>query len=169
MMLAPYVPLSGTLSYLDDGVRGTMQTLRVMRQLVNAYRINPDIRRAAANILFLTPERDGLSRPRSLFEWVRDHVRYIPDVLDVETLSTPDKILAGLIGDCDDQATLLATLYESVGYPTRFVLTSYSDSGQFEHVYLQVHADGEWFDVDPTEPHEFGWSAPGATMQHIER
>ena len=168
MNLAPQIHLHGTLSYLDDGYRGTMQTIGTMRALVNAYRVDPVIRQAAVSVLFLTPEREGLSRPIELFEWVRSHVRYVPDVLDVETITTPDKTLQTLAGDCDDQALLLATLYESVGYPTRFVVTGYTFADQFEHVFVQVCVDGEWFDVDPTEREGFGNAAPGETVRYTE-
>lgn len=168
MNLAPQISLHGTLSNLDDGFRGTMQTIATMRQLVTRYRVNPAIRQAAVSVLFLTPEREGFSRPVALYEWVRDHVRYVPDVLDVETITTPDKVLHTLVGDCDDQALLLATLYESVGYPTRFVVTGYTYADHFEHVFLQVCVDGEWLDVDPTEREGFGNAAPGEVVRFIE-
>jgi transglutaminase-like putative cysteine protease len=168
MLLAPVVTLAGVLSYLDDGYRGMLQTIRVMRDLVRRYRVHPDIRRAATSVLFLTPEREGSTRARALYEWVRDHVRYVPDVLDVETLTTPDKVLQTLIGDCDDQATLLATLYESVGFPTRFVVAGYTEPGIYEHVFLQVLSSGVWFDADPTEHEAFGWSPPFPVSTFIE-
>lgn len=168
MILAPYVPLAGVLTPLDDGFRGVMQTIGAMRQLVTHFRVAPDIRRVATQIIFLTPERNGHARANAIFEWVRDHIRYVPDVLDVETLSTPDKTLQGMVGDCDDSATLLATLLESVGFPTRFVVTGYHDADTFEHVYLQVLSDGEWVDADPTEHEPFGWAAPNPTAYFVE-
>lgn len=168
-MLAPYVPMVGTLAHIDNGIAGTLQTLQAMRELVRRYRIHPEIRRGAANVLFLTPERNTLHRAQALFEWVRDHVRYIPDILDVETLAAPDKVMLSLIGDCDDQATLLATLFESVGYPTRFIVAGYQSADTFEHVYLEVCVDGVWFACDPTEPHSFGWAPPDPAVVYVER
>lgn len=169
MLLAPQVDLNGLRGYLANGFAGVQQTLWHMRRLVREYRTDAAIRRAAMNVLFLVPDRYGEPRAAALFEWVRDHVRYIPDVLDVETLATPVKVLQSMAGDCDDQATLLATLFESVGYPTRFVVAAYQDAAVMEHVYLQVCIDGQWIDCDPTEPCAFGWSPPGALALFHER
>lgn len=169
MQLAPRVELHGVRAFLADGFGGVLQTLAHMRRLVREYRTHPDIRRAATSILFLTPDRYGIARPVALFEWVREHVRYVPDVLDVETLASPVITLRSMFGDCDDQATLLATLFEAVGYPTRFVVAAYSDPSVMEHVYLQVAVDGQWFDCDPTEPLPFGIAPPDPLAVYIER
>ena len=167
--MPPQVPLAGTIQWLAPGLPGTMQTLALMRRLVTQYRTDGDVRRAAASIMFLTPDRDPRHRAVALFDWVRTFVRYVPDVLDVETLQTPPQTLRSLVGDCDDSATLMATMFESVGYPTRFVLASYLQPDAFEHVYLQVLIDGEWVDADPTEQHPLGWSAPDPLRIFIER
>jgi transglutaminase-like putative cysteine protease len=169
MFLAPDVPMGGELMPLADGVPGTMQTLALMRQLVTAYRTSDTVRRAASSIMFLTPDRGQAPRARALYEWTRAHVRYVPDILDVETLQTPDQTLRSLVGDCDDSATLLATMFEAVGYPTRFVLAAYQQTDQFEHVYLQVLIDGVWVDADPTEPHYLGWAAPDPVRLFVEK
>lgn len=170
MNLAPDLPIAtARLVPMADGYAGTMQTIRAMRSLVRQYRTDPYMRQAATSIIFLQPERDGLARPEALFEWVRDNVRYVNDVLGVETLSTPDRTLQALVGDCDDQATLFATLCEAVGYPTRFVVASYNDPQNFEHVYSQVCVDGAWIDADTTERVPLGWAAPLPILQYFER
>jgi len=64
---------------------------------------------------------------------------------------------------------LLASLLESVGYPTRFVVAAYHDPRQMEHVYLQAFAVGDWIDLDPTEPGELGNSPPDPLAIMIER
>ncbi|MBK9497435.1 MAG: transglutaminase domain-containing protein [Xanthomonadales bacterium] len=141
-----------------------------MREIVRAYRVNLDIRQAATNTIFLTPERDELSEVHALFSLVRDSVRYVRDVHDVETISSPDVTLAGRVGDCDDQTVLLASLLESVGYQTRFVVAGYSEPGALEHVYLQVLAAGDWINCDATEQGQpLGWAPPGAVCLYIER
>lgn len=168
MFLAPTPELSGVRRYLSDGLRGVKETVRAMRSAVAAARTDLGIRQAAISIIWLQPAHASLAEACSLFEWVRDHVRYVRDIVDVETLSTPGKTLEQLIGDCDDQAVLLAALLESVGYPTRFVVTAYNFPGNFEHVYLQVQIDGEWFDCDPTENEAFGWAPPDPVSIMIE-
>lgn len=160
MMLAPTPQLSGQVVHLPDGLRGVEQTLTTMRHLVDAYKKDLTIRQCATQAVFLTPEKDDLSEVQAIFTLVRDGIRYTKDVNGVETLSTPVTTLAGRLGDCDDQVVLLASLLESIGYPTRFVVAGYSRPGEFEHVYLQVLLMGQWVDMDPTEPHELGWRPP---------
>lgn len=145
-----------------------MQTLAIMREMVRKCRTEPAIRQAATNTIFLTPEKDQYSEAEAIFNFVRDHVRYVRDVLDVETLSTPSMTLAGLIGDCDDQTMLLSAMLESVGYTTRFVIEGYQAPGHFDHVYLQCVVDGVWFSMDPTEPHPMGWSPANPVSQAFE-
>jgi transglutaminase-like putative cysteine protease len=168
MNLAPTVQLSGTHAVYADGLPGIFQTIALMRSLVNQYKTNTDIRSAATTVIFLTPEKNELSEVRALFYYVRDGVRYTKDIHGVETIATPDKTLACKLGDCDDQSTLLATMLESVGYPTRFVIAGYNEPDVMEHVYLQVCACGEWFDLDPTERGDVGYAPPGAVTIYME-
>ena len=168
MMLAPTPRLDSTHCRIANGVRGVRETLAAMRALVREGRVDTQVRQAAASIIWLQPEKDSLHEVTALYEFVRDRVRYVRDVLDVETLSTPAKTLAQMIGDCDDQTTLLAAMLESVGYPTRFVVAAYTLPGHFEHVFLQVDIDGEWVCADPTEREFLGWYPPDALTTAIE-
>lgn len=145
-----------------------MQTLRAMRQLVRQFRTDPVIRQAATNLIFLTPEKDEYSEAEAIFHSVRDGIRYVKDVHDVETLSTPTITLAGRIGDCDDQAVLLASLLEAVGYPTRFVIEGYNVPGNFEHVYIESLVFGQWIPMDATENNAMGWSPDNVVAKATE-
>ena len=169
MFLAPAPQLSGTLTPMAGGVRGIRQTVRTMRRLVNEAKTDPAIIQAAVSVSFLTPEKDDVSAVNSLFEWVRDAVRYVRDVNDVETLATPQITIQRMVGDCDDQSTLLAALCEAIGYPTRFVIAGYSDAHSFEHVYLQIWIRDHWVSADPTERAPLGWEPPGAMIVDYER
>jgi hypothetical protein len=169
MMLAPTPVLSGQIVHLANGVAGVQQTLRMMRQLVNQCKTNIQIRQAATNTIFLTPEKDEYSEAEAIFNFVRDRIRYVKDVNDVETLSTPMLTLEGRLGDCDDQTVLLASMLESVGYPTRFVVEGYHAPGEYEHVYMQALVFGQFIPMDPTEQHHMGWSPPDPVSQLVER
>jgi transglutaminase-like putative cysteine protease len=149
-------------------MRGIEQTLGTMRQLVNQYRTDLTIRQTATATIVLTPEKNQLAEAEALFELVRDGIRYTRDVHGVETISTPVITLQGRLGDCDDQVVLLASLLESVGYPTRFVVAGYNYPGELEHVYLQALLDGCWIDMDPTEQHPMGWAAPRPVAYAVE-
>jgi transglutaminase-like putative cysteine protease len=145
-----------------------MQTLRQMRAMVKACKIEPAIISAASQIVFLTPENDSRAELDALFNWVRDYVRYTRDVHGVETLADPVTTMRRRCGDCDDQTTLLATFFEAVGYPTRFVVAGYHGA-DFEHVYLQVmDSNGNWIDADPTVRNWLGWSPPDPTVIFFE-
>lgn len=167
MILAPTPQISGQIMQIDNGLAGVRQTLATMRQLVKQGRVDPAIRQAATQAAFLMPEKDELSEVDAIFSLVRDGIRYVKDVYDVETLSTPIKTLEGRIGDCDDQTTLLAALLESIGYPTRFVVAGYHGN-DYEHVYLQVYAADQWINLDPTEHYGMGWEAPNPTIISYE-
>jgi transglutaminase-like putative cysteine protease len=138
-----------------------------MRELVNACRVDPGVIQTAVGIIYLTPERADLAEVNALFCWVRDHVRYVRDVVGVETLCDPRMTLQRMVGDCDDQVTLLCSLLESVGYPTRFVMAGYNGP-DFEHVYCQVLVNGQWLDCDPTEREPIGWAPPAPVAYYIE-
>lgn len=139
-----------------------------MRSLVNRFKASPLIRQCATGLVFLAPEKDERAEIEALFHFVRDSIRYTRDIHDVETLSTPDKTLAGRFGDCDDQVTLLCTLLESVGYPTRFVIAGYLGGADFSHVYCQCFDGEDWIDLDPTEMQPMGWAAPNPSPLAFE-
>lgn len=162
MRLAPsLIAQQSEIVQISGGKPGIYQTLQQMRRYVNTYRTNTTIRNIASNAVFLSPEKMGASECENVFKWVQQNIRYLNDVLGVETLSTPLVTLQTMQGDCDDQSCLLACMFESIGYPTRFVVADYSGGG-FEHVYVQVLCCGQWVDCDPTEHNCFGWCPPGA-------
>lgn len=169
MRMAPCTPLTTTLRSYSPGMRGVRQTLGVMRRLVNDGKIDPLIRSTATSIIYLAPEKDDGTEASKLLDFVQRHIRYVKDIHDIETLSTAPKTLAGRVGDCDDQTVLLAALLESVGYPTRFVVASYGESTDPEHVYLQTLVDDEWLDADPTENFPLGVAPPNPSATYIER
>lgn len=169
MLQAPAPLLSGSLVSVPGGVAGTMTTLAAMRDMVRAARVDPAMISAAVSITWTTPEKFDSHAARTLFEFVRDSIRYVPDVHEVETLTYPVITLQRRVGDCDDQSTLLAALLESIGIPTRFVLAGYGASRDFEHVYVQCAVDGQWVDCDPTERNApFGWAPPLPSVYYVE-
>lgn len=167
MFLAPEIPISQQSRYLSDGEPGIFETVGIMRALVNDWKKSPALRQAAMGVIFMEPAQDDCAEVQALFNFVRDNVRYTRDVNGIETLATPDKTLAMRVGDCDDQSVLLATLLESVGYPTKFVIEAYDDAG-WAHVYLMTYCDDQWIALDPTEQVAAGWYPPNAVARWIE-
>ena len=168
MYAAPAVTMTGTLAAAPSGPASVFHTVTIMRDMVNENKTNPEIINAAATALFHSIERDEIAEARAIYAMVRGWIRYVRDVYGVETIAEPWLTLRRRVGDCDDQSALLASLYESVGFPTRFVMAAYNTPGMFEHIYLQVYAGNEWLDVDPTENFGLGFAPPGAVDLWIE-
>ncbi len=168
MLQAPAPHLSVNVVQVPGGLAGTMTTLDAMRAMVRTARTDPRIISAAVGITWLTPEKQSAHAARALYEYVRDGVRYVPDVHQTETLAYPVVTMERRVGDCDDQSTLLAALLESIGVPTRFILAGYAGNREFEHVYLQCLIDDQWIDCDPTEREFFGWAPPLPSVVYIE-
>lgn len=148
-----------TLGQLPDGEAGVRATLNVMRGIKNAYKKLPSIRNKAIAIVSRTPQKAFLTEIKLLHEYVRDNIRYVRDIAGVETVQTPDVTLALRAGDCDDKATLLATMLESIGHPTRFVAMG-TQPGKFSHVFVETRTSTKWISLDPTEPFAAGWRPP---------
>jgi transglutaminase-like putative cysteine protease len=157
---------------LADGSRGTQQTLNIMRALaVNGSKSVP-VREAALAVIkqaAIAP-RDYLGEIRSLFLFVRDKIRYTRDVVDVETLQTPDYTLRMGVGDCDDKSTLLAAMLRSIGHPAtlefRAIGTGAPDPSIFRHVYVVANYMGQRIPLDPTNQTKGpGWEFPNPSVQ----
>lgn len=168
MLLAPAVPYTVQSLSIGDGWSGTLDTIAIMRRLAREGSRDPVIRDAAMRLIWLQPARDAASEVAAIFEWVRDMVRYVADPVQFESVSYPAQTLAMRHGDCDDKATLLAAMLESVGYPTRFVVTGYN-TPEPEHVYLQTWMRGVWVDLDPTERGGIGYAPPNPIFVWRER
>lgn len=166
-VIHPTATLQGTILQTPEGRPGSLHTVRLMRDLVRASRTDPAIIATAQNLVGLTPAHDFKAEAKTLFEFVRSRVRYVRDVHEVETLTAPVFVLDRMCGDCDDKATLLASLLEAIGFPTRFVLAGYRGA-LFDHVYLQVLVGDVWVNADPTVNQPFGWEAPGAVVYWVE-
>jgi len=168
MYLAPEIAMQMDRRSMSDGDAGIFETLALMRALVNQYKTNATIRQAAIAVAFLTPAQDDMAEVEAIYSFVRDHIRYTKDVWGIETLATPDKVLAARVGDCDDMTVLLSAMLESVGYPTRFVIEGYQDGAGWEHVYLEVYLLGGWVPLDPTEQVAMGWQPADALIRWTE-
>lgn len=153
---------------IAEGNPGSLQTLEMMRQMVLAPDSIAD--QAARDIVSQIPEdMDRYTLARLIFEWVRAHMLYTPDVNDgllIEEIRTPGYTLheidrlGAAIGDCDDYVILLCGLYTRVGFPCRMVAISRYPDLLLDHVYAQVQVDGAWVTADGIVSDPFGWEVP---------
>lgn len=157
----------GTLLAIPEGVAGIDATLKAMVKLVHQWRTDPLIRRAAERIIEDVPGKDGPGEVEAIQNWVRDNIRYTMDVRDVETLKTPYLTLTTRHGDCDDQAVLVATMLESIGYATRFSAIGFSGPDSFSHVLAEVKLGTRWIAVETTERVSLGWFPEGVNARMV--
>lgn len=153
-------PQKQELRAIPDGIRGIKATLAYMSGFVREGKTNPKIRGMATQLTMPIGQRNFTAEAKAQFQFVRDNIRYLGDITDVETIQSPQVTLDNRAGDCDDKSTLLAALLESIGHKTRFVAVGFR-AGQIDHVYVETIIGDKWIAADATEPVEFGWYPPG--------
>ena len=133
-------------------------TVNVMR--VKANEAKKTLRPLAESICAKVEPGDYNSEIYAIYSWVRQNIRYAKDPYDVEYVQAPRRLLESKQGDCDDIATLLASLCMAMGHECRFMVVGFED-GNPSHVFCQVAvrgvasvdggARGEklWVTVDP--------------------
>jgi transglutaminase-like putative cysteine protease len=135
-----------------------------MADLVREYRKHPDMIFLAREISSAAPQKGYRAEASLIHAFVRDSIRYVRDVLDVETLQSPDITLAVQSGDCDDKSILAATLLTAIGHPVRFTAVAI-DGGELSHVLPETKIGSEWVAVETTEPVALGWFPQRVTNQ----
>lgn len=155
--LAP-TPLSlpETWYSIPGGDAGTDATVQHMARLARTQASDPWVLVLAANFV-------NDSRPLdALREWLDSVLVFTEDPPEVEALYTPRRMLeqveytGTLRVDCDDVATLGATLALAMGYPARFVVVALGDpldaSAPYSHVWVEARGGSGWVELDVTRP-----------------
>lgn len=147
---------------IPEGVEGVRATLEHMRRLARQYRVTPQVRELAISLTNSAPNYgDGWAEEvDALFKYVRDSIRYLRDVEGVETLQSPVDTLELGAGDCDDKATLLASLLLATEHPCRFVAVGFSPD-IFEHVFVETKIGPRWIALETTKDVPMGWRPDG--------
>lgn len=131
-----------------------------MAKVVKQARTDPIIRQTAADLVAYCTPGDYRAEVDACFIFVRDNIRYLQDPNGEERLEYPAQLLITRQGDCDDKATLLAALLESIGHPCRFVAVGYCQPGEFEHVYVETRIGprDNWVACETTLNVDLGWA-----------
>lgn len=117
------------------------------------------IREVALEQVRYLPQKDFYGEAKAMHNFVQNHIRYVRDIADTEVIQTPLKTLEYGQGDCDDKATLLAAMLESIGHITRFHAVGFQ-TGKISHVLLEDNINGQWVPLETTEPVAMGWLPP---------
>lgn len=135
-----------------------------LRRHVENGKADPAIRAIVAEALADVPERDYRKEIEALFHWVREHVRYTRDPHGIDTFQSPRRTVQLGIGDCDDMATLLASMLQSAGYDVCFRVVDSAGNG-WDHIYVIAgYPPGNpqhWIALDPTVDRAPGWEVSG--------
>lgn len=162
-------PRPSVLMAIPSGAAGVAATLEVMRALAREGRTHPAIRAKAVELVQGLPQKKWIAEIAALHKFVRDRVRYVRDVRDVETVHAADAVLELRSGDCDDKSVLLASLLEAIGHPARFVAVGF-EPGRYSHVYVETlvgRSPGKWLPLETTEPVEVGWAPKGVKARMV--
>ena len=147
--------------HLSDGQQGTWETIAAMSALCREAVLDENMRRLALEICAPVAGHDFAGEIQALYSWVRDHITFRRDPLDVERVQTPTNTVRYGSGDCDDQSLLLACLLSVMGHPCQFVVQS--QDGQIpDHVYCEALLNHEWIACRPDSRRQAAWLAqPG--------
>lgn len=139
------------------------------------------MRKLALQITKHCPERDGLCEAKSIYNYVKDRVRYTGDVAPVamgaggpvegiDYFQLGKRTLEVEGGDCDDQSILVATLLAHNGITPRLRVTASTRNGEDEHIYplagLDKNNPTRWVALDTTLPgkDKFGVEYPAGRI-----
>lgn len=164
--LQPSARLTSTLKGIPSGVGGVIATLDEMVKFARSGKRALSVRLAALEAVSEVPGKYYREEARAIQQFVRDRIRYVRDIRDVETLSAPEQTLEFGQGDCDDKSTLVAAMLESLGHPARFVAVAFRP-GIYEHVYVETKIGRNWISVETTEPVDFGWEPRGVVSRIV--
>ena len=151
----------------------SINTANKMIDIIRESSYNPYIRKWAETIIKNLPDRAENDEILSIYNFTKNHIRYVHDPEGMEYVQTPPYVLKQMeIGqipmmDCDDYTVLSLSLLKSIGYRTALRLAGYKDKNIFSHVYGLVYKEKEnkWLPFDAIRKDKWlGWEAPNALV-----
>jgi len=142
-----------------------------MRDLVRAAVRDPQmvVRNTAIEITRNCPSKDFRCEVEAVWNWVVENIRFVRDINGVETLQKPARTIDLGVGDCDDHVTLISSLLESIGHPTRFVAVGFYP-GEFSHVFAETRIGERWIPLETTVPGvDIGWYPPNVRSRMVQK
>lgn len=118
------------------------------------------------------PERDWWGEVRSVFGAIRENVRYIRDIHNIDTFQAPGRTLEFGGGDCDDYSITLGSALQSIGFPIKVRIVQSEGSPDYNHVFLLVglppRNPSGWYSLDASVNKPAGWHAPKSALRKIK-
>lgn len=147
------------------GFRGPPDTVAGMVRAVQGERGERSmvVRSVTEQVLGRLWPKEYLGEILAINNWVSEKIFYVNDPLHVELLKDPQRLCEEIIargharGDCDDIATLIATMALQVGREAQFVIVGFGEKGSYSHVFARVKdPKGPWIVCDPVAGSEVG-------------
>lgn len=161
----PPVPDGGTLRRpIPDTLAGINVEVKRMKEYVDYYSGDGDVVTVARRVVERCRDKDMLCEARKIYNALLRSTRFVRDPYRKEALQTPRRMLSeigehGIVsGDCDEMATLLATMLAAIGHRVRFRFGA-QDFG-WQHVWVQDEIAGRLVDLDLAEKLPFGRFLP---------
>ena len=102
---------------INSSFNQVKKTLSCMGKLRDQFKADPDFVELARRIVRMAGAYDPVSECEAVRRWIKSMVEYRQDPEGVEYLQDPLYLLSeSLCGDCDDMATLAATLLAAIGH-----------------------------------------------------
>ena len=134
------------------------EELRFLRRMIDEWRGAPVIRNLALQIIreYGCQSRDKKCQAIAIASWVQDQIYYVHEL--PERFQLPDETLRIRAGDCDDHTTLICSLLESIGIPSKMVCMRLN--GLWSHIFAAaVMKGGGLLPLDSTMRFPIGSSA----------
>lgn len=150
-------PVTAQSVRLADGDPGVAFTISNMRVKAEQGAVTPAVREYALQTVSAVPSRDTRGEIEAIFRRVKREIAFRGEFGEV--VQDPATTLRWKAGDCDDHATLLASLLLALGYDAEFVTVA-PQPGDFSHVYVEVQdkRTGQWLPLDTTTRASYvGW------------
>jgi transglutaminase-like putative cysteine protease len=160
---------------IGTGDQAIYNTVTKMKNIIRESSKNTYVREWAKKIVSRVTVNEKKEEASSIFDFVRDNVRYTKDPLGFEYLQTPPVLLEDIrlyqdgrgdrpVGDCDDMTLLSLSLLKSIGFQVAIKVVSFSESKKFGHVYGLVQIGYDWVPFDCVRPdQDMGWESKGHT------
>lgn len=131
------------------------QIVSTLARLARHYGTQPEVRNFVNGILPAdTPDNDAPALLSSVVAFMESRITYVPDPQGIEYVTSPMRLIRDLCqtgkatGDCDDQALLLNSFLNSVGFTTYMTGVKVNGADYFNHVISTIRVAGNLIDVD---------------------
>ena len=119
------------------------ETVKLMQEVVETY---ADDTAELAKVLKRDTLKDTI---QSIFDFVYQHIQYVPDSRFVEQVRRPLRTLYDQRGDCDCYATLIGSILTNLNIPFKFRVAAYAGRNYYQHVYVIIPYSGGYYVCDP--------------------